>query len=215
MAKTDPTPTAANTNRASIMGDLRAYDHVARVTAASCSEGGLDVTWQDGKQSFFHAIWLRDNCPCTMCRHPLTMERTFDASELDLEIEVAAAEATADGQLKINWPGGDHVSHYDAGWLGAHSYDDESRTARRPARTLWDRSFREKLPRHDFHSIIREDQSLLRWLLDLRNYGVAIVTDTPKKTGQVERLAGRVGIARSTNFGNVFDIILCHASVPL
>jgi gamma-butyrobetaine dioxygenase len=207
MATTHTTPSLADTSRTSIMGDLRTYDRDAKVTAAICSEDGVDITWQDGKQGFFHAIWLRDNCACTICRHPLTMERTFDASDLDLEIEVAAAEPTPDGQLKIFWPNNGHVSHFDAGWLRAHSYDDESRMARRSAPVLWDRNLEDDLPQHDFHSIIQDDQSLLHWLLDLRTYGVAIITNTPKETGQVEQLAGRVGFARPTNFGSVFDVI--------
>ncbi|MYD75215.1 MAG: DUF971 domain-containing protein [Gammaproteobacteria bacterium] len=43
------------------------------------SEAGVDgrhvrVRWSDGRTSVFHAMWLRDNCPCDQCVHPVTRE---------------------------------------------------------------------------------------------------------------------------------------------
>ena len=40
-----------------------------QVASATVDGTRLRVEWMDGHRSTFHAVWLRDNCPCRACRH--------------------------------------------------------------------------------------------------------------------------------------------------
>ena len=39
------------------------------MTTVSCAANGkkMIVTWDDGEESAFHAVWLRHNCQCPEC----------------------------------------------------------------------------------------------------------------------------------------------------
>jgi gamma-butyrobetaine dioxygenase len=62
-----------------------------------------------------------------------------------------------------------------------------------------------ELPRIRY-SALDTDEGMARWLSDLLEYGVVIVTGTPNERGEVVRLAERIGYARPTNFGTIFDV---------
>ncbi len=210
MSTTEHQETQSNIIPITSMGDYRTYDVVSGLQKCTISGNGLNVVWQDSKRSFFHAIWLRDNCACAECRDPVTLERTFDTTALALDIVAATAEITADGQLQITWPGDGHQSSYNTGWLRAHAYDDDSRQQRqqsKAAKVLWDADLKMNPPTYEFTSLVEDDTTLLSWLKVLQDYGFALVVGAPQSAGQVAKLAARVGFARSTNFGPVFDVI--------
>lgn len=84
----------------------------------------LRVHFGDGSPAHadFHWFWLRHHCDGD--RHPLTRERTLDASEVPLTIRPrSVALDAAAGQVLIDWdePSG-RRSAYDLAWLRAHAY---------------------------------------------------------------------------------------------
>ena len=45
----------------------------------------VSIAWRDGSRSRFHALWLRDNCQCSECRHE-NGQRLLDTPRLPLDV---------------------------------------------------------------------------------------------------------------------------------
>lgn len=97
-------------------------------------EGWLRVYFGAGSPAHadFHWFWLRHSCDGD--RHPVTRERTLDASEVPLDIRprrVALDERA--GRVLIAWdePSG-RESAYELSWLRAHAYAPDRREAPPP-----------------------------------------------------------------------------------
>ncbi|MCI0429808.1 MAG: gamma-butyrobetaine hydroxylase-like domain-containing protein, partial [Rhodospirillales bacterium] len=102
------------------MLDHASYPRQHHLTEAWVADNLVYVDWSDGPTSHFHAIWLRDNCACPVCRHPYALERQFlfiDQPETPL---IAEANIEQSGNLKVTFAAKDgeasHVSIFDAGW---------------------------------------------------------------------------------------------------
>ena len=85
------------------------------------------------------------------------------------------------------------------------------------------------MPSADYDAAIGSDAVLLDWFQLLRDTGVAVLRDTPREPLSVLALAGLMGPARATNFGEHFDVVskpepnsnaytalglLCHTDLP-
>jgi len=60
----------------------------------------LDVTWNDGEQTSYPYIWLRDNCQCSVCFHASAMTRRLLFHDVDFNVmpqnvEVLSSHAAA------------------------------------------------------------------------------------------------------------------------
>ncbi|MFQ5973211.1 MAG: gamma-butyrobetaine hydroxylase-like domain-containing protein, partial [Alphaproteobacteria bacterium] len=82
----------------------------------------VHVSFDDGHTGEFHYIWLRDNCHCRDCRHPQTLERTFDLLSVPEDIHARGVSLTEDGALEVVWSADSHRSVYDQDWLREHCY---------------------------------------------------------------------------------------------
>ncbi|EYF03758.1 gamma-butyrobetaine hydroxylase, putative [Chondromyces apiculatus DSM 436] len=87
-------------------------------------DGWLEVHFGAGTpaRADFHWFWLRHQCDGD--RHPLTGERTLDASEVPLDIRpLSVTLDDAGARVLIAWdePSG-RRSAYDLAWLRAHAY---------------------------------------------------------------------------------------------
>ena len=72
-----------------------------RILLAESEKGGLAATWSDGTTSFWPAIWLRDQCPCALCRHP-SGQRLFEIGELPEHPRVERVAMQATG-VRVPW----------------------------------------------------------------------------------------------------------------
>src|SRR5205085_1710789 len=107
---------------------------MATVESLEVDGAGLRIDWADGHRSVFHALWLRDNCPCPECRHP-SGQRLLDTRSIPDAIAVAAAHA-GNGRVETTFADG-HRARWEAGWLRDHcSCDEEPLSGAR--HRLWD-----------------------------------------------------------------------------
>ena len=109
--------------------------------AVELVEYGVRTIWNDGRESYFHAIWLRDNCYCGQCGDATIGHRTTRLSDIALTIAADSVCIDDTGSLSIKWSDG-HKSCFDNGWLQTHAYDDESRRSRSFSSLLWTDEFR-------------------------------------------------------------------------
>ena len=135
--------------------------------------------------------WLLDNCPCPRCLHPITRERTVTLVD-ESRVEPLAITTDGDGNVTVDW-GNDHVGVYPTELLTPRSELSVTTTGLTP------------VPRIS-HRELTTSRGLSRWLTAMLTNGAIVVEDTPNATGEVIRLAERVGYARPTNFGTIFDV---------
>jgi gamma-butyrobetaine dioxygenase len=88
--------------------------------------------------SRYHAVWLRDNCPCAACALPGSGQKLFSVTDVPAELTVKSVGQDASGVTVEFAPDG-HVSTFDLAWLREHrpgaapAHDDRTEDAKR----LW------------------------------------------------------------------------------
>jgi gamma-butyrobetaine dioxygenase len=135
--------------------------------------------------------WLLDNCPCPLCLHPITRERTVTLVDQG-DVHPSAVTTEQDGTVIVDW-GGDHVGVFPAEMLALRTELALPRADLAPLQRM-------------NHSELDDPRGAERWLRAMLTNGAIIIEDTPNVTGEVLRLAQRVGYARPTNFGTIFDV---------
>ena len=189
----------------------------------------IRVTWGDGTAATFHHLWLRDNCSCRQCRHPDTLERILDPLTVPANLDAASVSITDSGGLRVDWSPEGHLSDYDSAWLRAHCHGDVDGSHCDPAPATWGAELSKAMPAALHDAVVGSRCALLRWLRLLRASGVAVLRGTPREPRSVLALAGLIGPARATNFGEHFDVVskpepnsnaytalglLCHTDLP-
>jgi gamma-butyrobetaine hydroxylase len=162
----------------------------------------LRIAWDDGHESRFHAIWLRDNCGCADCRHA-SGQRLLDTRALADGVELASA-TTRDGTVEATFADG-HAGRWEARWLRAHCYCAAEPPAPR-RRRLWDAAIADDLPAHRYGDVARGGADLRAWLAAVDELGFALLNDGPPEPGTVTQVAELFGFVRETNYGRLFDV---------
>ncbi|XP_072020835.1 gamma-butyrobetaine dioxygenase-like [Amphiura filiformis] len=174
-------------------------DHLSRFCLLKTNEGTVVGTYP--------FVWLRDNCRCSKCYHPSSNERTIFLTDLDIDIVPDTAEV--DGEtLNIKWPGG-HLSAFPISWLKEFQFSNMSEDpVDAPVRQLWGKEMQEMEARRiSFADILNNDKSLYDWMEALQIYGLAIITDAPKKPGAILEIGKRVSFLKITQYGETFQLI--------
>ncbi len=123
------------------------------------------------------------------------------------DLGAGSVSITDAGGLRVQWQPEGHVSDYDSDWLRGHrgGADDAVPCGHAPA--TWGAELSEAMPGADHDAVTSSDGALLDWLRLLRDFGVAVLRGTPREPLSVLALAGLIGPARATNFGEHFDVL--------
>ncbi|MGQ7244523.1 TauD/TfdA family dioxygenase [Salinicola sp. V024] len=174
----------------------------------------LNVTWQDGSQSRYHSIWLRENAADDSTVNPATRERILDLSRLEAWPTIEHARLEANGAITIDFLPERRRLSFHPGWLRAHDYANlvEHEPPLVP-RTLWLGSDREEPTTLDATGWMERDHdatsvdSLLKQALEaVIGEGLVRLRNLPTAPGSLDAIARRIGPPRPTNFGNLFDV---------
>ncbi|MDI2141579.1 MULTISPECIES: gamma-butyrobetaine dioxygenase [unclassified Pseudomonas] len=191
---------------AAAVADFRTYPLISALNGVQNLVDRVLIEWADGRVSPFHHVWLRDNCPCPQCVYSVTREQVFEVVDAAPDLSPSAAHIDTDGCLRIDWQDG-HLSRFDAGWLRAHAYDDESRVERlanKPKPFLWRSDL--QLPVFDYSALMNDNAALLQWLLAVRDIGLTQVRGVPTEPGSLKLIAQRISFIRESNFGVLFNV---------
>ncbi len=181
------------------------------LTQAAIREAGqvLDLTWADGRQARFDAIWLRDNALDPQTRAPGNGQRLITILDLPADTRLAAATVSPSGDLNLTFaPEGKSVG-YPAGWLAARVYDRPARSDigwTDPAIERWDAGLQDHVPRAELSEITANRAALGEWLAAVRRYGFAVLSGVPTASGAVCDVASTFAYVRETNYGRWFDV---------
>ena len=178
-----------------------------RLKVVEAVEAGVRTVWSDGRESFFHSIWLRDNCYCGQCGDATIGRRTTRLSDIALTISADSVCIDDTGSLSIKWSDG-HKSCFANGWLQTHAYDDKSRRSRSFSSLLWTDEFRKLPVRALYSDVLNDDVAFLEMLRDIREHGICFLDDVPQNPDALEQLACRIGPPQESNFGRIQDLIV-------
>lgn len=184
--------------------DNYAWPITNRIAEAWVNEGHVSLRWSDGQHSRFHAMWLRDNCACPECTHPVTVEQSIYLLDIPEDIAADTATIEATGGLRVTWRGNDHISIYNPGWLYTHS---GLKQPHQNERILWAAEDLKKPPTFDGPSAMINDDTLYDVLTTVDRYGIARLRGLPTTKNTVEKFANRIGSIRETHFERIFNVL--------
>ena len=169
----------------------------------------LQVTWKDGSNARFHALWLRDNGLDASTRSPTNGQKLISLLDLPRDVSVAQARVGTDGALEITLAPEMTELAFPAAWLRANAYDlAPSREPgwMSPAVETWDGSLQECVSPESWNRISNSQSALAKWLARVQSHGFATLCDLPTESGAVCRVAELFGYVRETNYGRCFDV---------
>ena len=167
----------------------------------------LKVIWNDGEESKFNYLWLRDNCPTAHDKD--SRHRMFNILKVSEDINPKNYSVKEDGKLEIEWSEGDHTSYYDPNWLRENCYTIKNKQKYVSPYKLWDSSLQKNLKsiQIDHDEIINSDQGLVKWLELLHYTGIAIVKNAPIEKNSALKVLNRISHTRETFFNTPFEVI--------
>ena len=169
----------------------------------------LNIHWQSGEETLFHAIWLRDHCHCDSCRSANNGQRFLDVSAIPEDLCISAAQIDAQGQLLVSFSPEAHQSSYSAERL----QDYLRRVTEQPHdrceadKTLWNgQSIQSHETRFDWAQYEDNSEIKLAALCAFRELGYFVLSNTPAVEGQVLKVIDSFGYLRDTNYGQLFEV---------
>lgn len=186
------------------MKELATYGAEACLLAAELADrdgaAAVMLHWDDGAIAALPPIWLRDHCPCDVCRHTSSRERLVKI--IDQPVAMPAV-SVADGVLFLRWPDG-HESRFDGGWLHQRRPGQHRFLPALPSSRPWGAGFAPERVTH--RAFTTTDAGRRRWLEALVRDGLVLLDGGPETADEVVRLAESIGPMRATNFGARFDV---------
>lgn len=175
------------------------------IVGARVRKGAVVISWADGHESRFPAIWLRHNCECADCGSTRTGRRNLRLTDIPAGIEARSATFSTSDALDVLWEPDGHRSRYPAAWLRGHCLSPEERQRRRARPVTWRADERDVIRYEDFPAL-QDAQRRLAYLERVRDYGFVILTGIPSTPDATEAVAATVGLLRITNYG-VYELI--------
>lgn len=177
-----------------------------RSVIADASGSFLTLTFDDGSQSRFHAIWLRDNALDPETRDPDNGQRLITIGDIPADTKISTA-LVEDGELTVTFsPGGKTVT-FPGNWLKSNAYDiekitDFGRTA--PGVQTWDSG--QPAPAFDWNEVQFDPEIKRNWLDAIARLGFAKLVNGPVREGALIDCAAMFGFVRETNYGKYFEV---------
>ena len=182
-----------------------------RVTELSLNKRTVAIERRSGKRDEYHYFWLRDNCRCAACLHPVTNQRLVDTLDIPADIEPSSVNQAGDS-LQVHWQDG-HESTFTFEWLASNSYhlgaQEKSNVTEEldlPQPRIWDASIAANPPRVGYCDLLSHDRALVNWIEKIAEFGFCIVNGVPPTVEASEGLVKKIGVIRSTIYGVGVDI---------
>jgi hypothetical protein len=162
----------------------------------------MEVVWS-GCSKKFHYQWLRDHCPCPLCKHPSNSQKLHRSGDVNLVIPKAKLEK---GNLELYWPENSlktsaepHKTVFCLDFLKTLDITDN----RNYHGILWDTEILSKSAglHFDYNHAFTDHLKFRKLLRQLYDYGIVFLHNVPKNNTQVEMIASHFGNIRTTFYG--------------
>uniref|UniRef100_A0A8C5Q8K3 gamma-butyrobetaine dioxygenase n=1 Tax=Leptobrachium leishanense TaxID=445787 RepID=A0A8C5Q8K3_9ANUR len=166
------------------------------------------IHWEDGSQSSYPFVWLRDNCQCPECFLLSAKARKLPFENLDVNTGVKDVSLTKEQKVSITWPD-EHHSEFDPDWLKKRSFSKRSREEMRkeffePEQHFWGSDL--QIPTMSYENVLHSDHSAYSWLCALKKVGIVILEGAPIEQGELVTLGKRIGYMRHTFYGYTWQV---------
>ena len=163
------------------------------------------VTWDDGAESTYPLLWLREYSLDPVTFNHQTREQNLAIIDLPDTVSLSSASIAADGMIQVTFETEGLTSSYHPGWLRTHCPQNPTPQYTLPDRVLWTAKDGSVPPRFDGRNIA--DNTVFEgWLGAMRAYGVGLIEQLPVAPGTLETVIDRIGPIRATNFGRLYDV---------
>ncbi|XP_036896311.1 gamma-butyrobetaine dioxygenase [Sturnira hondurensis] len=167
----------------------------------------MQILWHDGTESFYPAVWLRDNCQCPYCYLDSAKARKFLVESLDVNIGIKDVSFDRKRVL-ITWPN-EHYSEFEADWLKKRCFSQQAREKLQrelffPECQYWGSEL--QLPTLNFEDVLKSDEHARKWLSSLKRVGIVRLTGASSKRGEILRLGKRIGFLYLTFYGHTWQV---------
>ncbi|XP_053529060.1 gamma-butyrobetaine dioxygenase [Artibeus jamaicensis] len=167
----------------------------------------MQILWHDGTESFYPAVWLRDNCQCPDCYLESAKARKFLVESLDVNIGIKDVSFDRKRVL-ITWPN-EHYSEFEANWLKKRCFSQQAREKLQrelffPECQYWGSEL--QLPTLNFEDVLKSDEHAHKWLSSLKKVGIVRLTGASNKRGEILRLGKRTGFLYLTFYGHTWQV---------
>ena len=171
------------------------------------NKSALQIKWEDGEESNFNYLWLRDNCPTAHDKD--SNHRMFNILKVSENLEAKDFKVNEEGKLVIEWSEGNHISYYDLKWLRENCYTLKNKQKYISPYDLWDNSLETKIEsiKIDHDEAMDSDEGLMKWLELLHYKGIAIVKNAPIEKESAFPVLNRISHTRQTFFDTPFEVI--------
>jgi gamma-butyrobetaine dioxygenase len=170
---------------------------VSALRRAELDGACVTFIWSDGFEAAFAAAWLWDNAPADAL---VGVQRLRSAQSL------AAAGTIRNIAIERDIA---HLAYADEtlAWPGAQLRAFATRRDTRDERILWpagaDIAARPAISCADYFG---DDNALRSALSDMAQFGLVRLSDGGTALDEVERIVGRFGFIRETNYGRLFEV---------
>jgi gamma-butyrobetaine dioxygenase len=190
------------------MADFATHTTPHSIVSFQYDPKGVTLGWSDGRNSRFHVLWLRDNCACRECRHPLALERTYIFIDHAPPV-LNSARLDSSGELEVRFQQGpeSHVSRFQQGWLRTHDPVESLARADDFAPRLWEDDITAHLTRIDYKRYMGDADGVRAWICALKVQGIVLLEGVPELSRQLLEVAKRIGPVRASNFGEYYDVV--------
>lgn len=167
------------------------------------------AVWGKRGGNQFHALWLYENCSCSLCVNDSGQKRaeTLQSlrSRLDKPLDPLSVEYVED-KMVIQWDSV-HRTVYELDYLRAYAYSAGREEKRLLERQVWraangiggEITF-------DYGRVCKDPEYRREWFEALYRYGVSYLEGVPRVASEVNKLAELVGPIRNTIYGETFDV---------
>ncbi|XP_028650051.1 gamma-butyrobetaine dioxygenase [Erpetoichthys calabaricus] len=168
----------------------------------------VSIQWNDGTQSLYPYVWLRDNCQCPLCFLQSAKARKILMTDLDVTTGVERVLLTDPTKVSIVWPDF-HTSVFEAEWLRKRCFSQPSRENVQEnlflnERYYWGSDLR--IPTVSFKEVLTNDKAAFFWLTTLRSTGIVLLKGADIQQGEVAKLSKRIGYLRLTFYGHTWQV---------
>ncbi|TPI39854.1 gamma-butyrobetaine dioxygenase [Mesorhizobium sp. B3-1-9] len=169
----------------------------------------IELGWEDGAVSRFHAMWLRDNALDDKTRSAGNGQRLITILDIPAGTRIGSASIKG-GALEVRFVPEDKTVSFPAQWLWANAYDRvESRQLGWTGDVIqrWTKSaMQNSVPRASYAAALHDRGVLREWLSAVRAYGFAVMDGLPTESGALCKVADLFGYIRETNYGRWFEV---------
>lgn len=162
----------------------------------------ISMTWSDGFEHDFHALWLRENSSSPEVRDPTTQHKTELTAFLPLGLSIVRRDESDDA-ISLEFSDG-HVAEFTKNALREAAEHPWPKAA--DDCVYLNQSSSSDLLWFELEQVVCSGGSLLRFLNHVARHGIGLIRGLSLEPEGIRHLTDHIGYIRYTNSGGISDV---------